>query len=234
MGSAMDKLEKYLLERGSEAEADTRLLRQVAYARLQDAIKHASLEPGEPLSETRISRALGISRTPVREALQQLAQEGLVNIIPGRAVTVAAPSIQEVLEAVHVCELLEPELVRLAAESLSDGARAIIKAALQEMEQAAQVGNRSAWSKADTTFHETLSHFCPNRLLGLLVLQARNRVQHAAMDEQTTDPRMAEYTQEHKAVIQAILAHDARTAERLTREHIRQLRQSMFKRLARY
>jgi GntR family transcriptional regulator, rspAB operon transcriptional repressor len=234
MGSAMEKLEKYLLERGNQAETDTRLLREVAYDRLQDAIKHASLEPGEPLSETRISKALGISRTPVREALQQLAQEGLVNIIPGRAVTVAAPSIQEVLEAVHVRELLEPELVRLAAESLSAGAREIIKAALQEMEQAAQMGDRSAWSKADTTFHEALSHFCPNRLLGLLVLQARNRVQHTAIAEQTTDPRIAEYTQEHKAVIEAILTHDARTAERLTREHIRQLRQSMFKRLTRH
>lgn len=103
----MEKLEKYLLEMDKVDEADSRLLRQIAYERLQDAIRHADLQPGEPLSETRISKALGISRTPVREALQQLAQEGLVQIIPGRAVTVAAPSMQEVLDAVHVRQLLE-------------------------------------------------------------------------------------------------------------------------------
>ena len=89
----MDKLEQYLAEMGQITESDSRLLRQIAYERLHEAIKHAQLEPGEPLSETRISKALGISRTPVREALQQLVREGLLQVIPGRAITVAAPSV---------------------------------------------------------------------------------------------------------------------------------------------
>ncbi len=230
----MDKLEKYLSEMDKIDEADTRLLRQVAYERLQDGIRHANLEPGEPLSETRISKALGISRTPVREALQQLAQEGLVQIIPGRAITVAAPSIQEVLEVVHVRELLEPELARLAAEALPEEAREIVRAALDRMEEAAAAGDRSAWSKADTVYHETISHFCPNRLLGQLVLQARNRVHYTAIDEHTTDNRIVACTIEHKEVIEAILAHDAVKAEQLMREHIQQLRSSMFRRLVRF
>ena len=234
MSDAMDKLEKYLLDMGQIDEADTRLLRQIAYDRLHDGIKHASLEPGQPLSETRISKALGISRTPVREAVQQLAQEGLVQIIPGRAITVAAPSIQEVLEAVHIRELLEPEMARLAAESLPEGAREIISNALREMEHAAGNGERLTWSKADTIFHETLSNFCPNRLLGQLVLQTRNRVHYTAIDEQTSDNRIVECTNEHKQVIEAILSRDGETAERQMRKHIQQLRHSMFRRLIRY
>jgi DNA-binding GntR family transcriptional regulator len=229
----MDKLEKYLYKLGKIDEADTRLLRQVAYERLQDGIKHAKLEPGEPLSETRISRALGISRTPVREAIQQLAQEGLVQIIPGRAITVASPSIQEVLDAVHVRELLEPELGRLAAEALPEGAREIIRNAVRDMEQAAETGDRLAWSKSDTIIHETLSNFCPNRLLGQIVLQARNRVHSTAIDDQTTENRILACTLEHKEVIQAILAHDVARAEQLMREHIHNLRHSLFRRLIR-
>jgi DNA-binding GntR family transcriptional regulator len=234
MSGAMDKLEKYLLEMDKVDGADSRLLRQVAYDRLQQAIRHANLEAGDPLSETRISKALGISRTPVREALQQLAQEGLVQIIPGRAITVAAPSIQEVLEVVHVRELLEPELIRLAAEALPIEAQEILQSTLRDMEQAAASGDRTAWSRADNLFHETLSNYWPNRLLGQLVLQARNRVHSTAIDEQTTDSRIIECTAEHQQVVEAIIAHDPETAERLMREHIMQLRHSMFKRLVRY
>jgi len=234
MSEAMDKLEKYLLEKGELDGSDTRLLRQVAYDRLQDAIRNSDLQPGEALSETRISKAMGISRTPVREALQQLASEGVVQIIPGRAITVAAPSVQEVLEIVHIRELLEPELVRLAAEALPAEALEILQQAMIEMEQAAQSANRAAWSKADTVFHETLSNFCPNRLLGQLVLQARNRAHHTAIDEQTTDSRILECTKEHRQVVDAVINRNAETAENLMREHIKMLRQSMFRRLVRY
>lgn len=230
----MDKLEKYLANMKPVDGTDSRLLREIAYDRLQEAIRNADVEPGAPLSETRLSKALGISRTPVREALQQLSQEGLVNIIPGRAITVAAPSIQEVLEIVHIRELLEPELVRLAAEALPAEALQTLDQTMQNMERAAETGDRSAWSRADTVFHETLSNFCPNRLLGQLVLQARNRAHHTAIDEQTTDARIMACTTEHRQVVDAILNREAEVAEKLMREHIRQLRQSMFKRLVRY
>ena len=96
------------------------LLRDIAYQRIKDAIRTAELRPGQPLTETGLSKMLGISRTPVREALRALAQEGLVQIIPGRAVTVAAPSFNEVMDAIHVRYLLEPEVTRLATKALTD------------------------------------------------------------------------------------------------------------------
>jgi len=223
----MDNLEKYLLEMDRVHETDSRLLSQIAYERLKDAIKHANLLSGEPLSEVRISKALGISRTPVREAIHQLAQDGLVQVIPGRAVTVAAPSIQEVLDALHVRELLEPELARLVATTLPDQGIKILKESVQQMEIAAEAGDQLAWSKADTVWHETLSNFCPNQLLGQLVLQARNRVLGTVRAN-----RMWSYlvkgTEEHKEISQAIFDHDDETAERLTREHLQLVRQKLF------
>lgn len=234
MANGMDKLEQYILEMDKIDESDTRLLRQVAYERLQEALTHANLEPGDPLSETRISKALGISRTPVREALQQLAQEGLVQIIPGRAITVAAPSMQDIFDAIHVRELLEPEVVRLAAEAMPPKEREALRDLTEAMEQAARAGDRANWSKIDMKWHEILNSSCPNRLLGQMAMQARNRIYKVGADNHVTDQYLIDGTLEHKQVVEAILSGDGKTAEQLMREHIRSVRENMFKRLARY
>ena len=125
MSDSMNKLESFILENGPIETTDSPLLHQVAYERLKNAVKLAELQPGDLLSEGRIAKALGISRTPVREAVRRLAQEGLLQVIPGRAIAVAAPSIQDVLDALHIRELLEPELIRLAVEGLPENARII-------------------------------------------------------------------------------------------------------------
>jgi DNA-binding GntR family transcriptional regulator len=234
MLDAMDKIEQYFAEQGRVSETDSRLLREIAYERIQQAIRNAGVEPGDPLSETRLSRALGISRTPIREALQRLAREGLLQIIPGRAITVTAPSMQEVLDAVHVRELLEPEVVRLAAEALSASARKMLQNLTCEMERAAQAGDRPAWSKADIKWHEVLCQSCPNRLLGELVMQARNRMVHKGADDHVSDQYLIDGTAEHKNVVEAILAGDGEQAEARMLSHIRGLRENMFKRLARF
>jgi DNA-binding GntR family transcriptional regulator len=234
MAGAMEKLEKYLAEYDKADNGDSRLLREVAYERLQDAILHAGLQPGDPLSETRISKALGISRTPVREALQQLAQDGLLQIIPGRAITVAAPSMQEVFDALHVRELLEPEVIRMAAESLPAYEREALQHLTGEMEQAARAGDRRNWSKLDIKWHEILCNSCPNHLLGQLVIQARNRIYSKGADEHVTDQFLIHGTLEHKEIVEAIVTRDSEKAQQLMLEHLRHVRDNMFKRLGRY
>jgi len=231
----MDQLERYLSTHAAASTdgSSSRLLREVAYERLKDAIRHADLQPGEPLPENRLSRLLGISRTPVREALQQLAQEGLVQIIPGRVVTVAAHSVQEVLNVVHMRSLLEPELVRLATEAISEEALKNLWQALLDMETAIEHDDKEGWSKADTCYHETLGKACPNDLLSEMTLQMRNRVHHlASVDSQTNPARLAACTSEHREIVEAIAARDSQTAEIAMRGHINKLRQSLFNRLS--
>ena len=234
MADSMEKLEEYLATMPPPEANDSRLLREVAYDRLVDAIRNAGLHPGEPLSENRLSKALGISRTPVREALQQLAQEGIVQIIPGRAITVAAPSMQDVLDALHVRELLEPEVVRLAAEALPSREKETFLQLTITMDQAARARDRPTWSKTDIEWHQILCDYCPNRLLGQMVMQARNRMQNKGSDEHVTDQYLIDGTHEHRTIVDAILAGDGQAAERLMAEHIRQVRANTFSRLARY
>jgi DNA-binding GntR family transcriptional regulator len=207
------------------------LLRGVAYERLKNAIQDGEFQPGEPLSETRLSQALQISRTPVREALQQLAQEGLVQIMPNRAVTVASPSMQEVLNVLHVRSLLEPEIVRLVAETVTDETIKVLRKSVADMDSAVQKADRSAWARADNVYHETLSDVCPNTLLGQLGLQMRNRIQFLATDMQTTPARLLACTEEHRAIVQAIADRNVQAAQEATLAHIHELRASFFKRL---
>lgn len=231
----MDTLEQYLISQTEDAlKTQNRLLREVAYERLKDAIQHADLQPGLPLSETQLSKYLGISRTPVREALQQLAQEGLVQIIPGRAVTIASRSIAEVLNAVHIRSLLEPELARLAAESATAGQVELLQQTVEEMAAAAHSNDQATWSRVNTRYHELMSEACPNQLLGELVLQMCNRVHHLAdIDSQTNPARITACTQEHQRIVEAIAARNPQLAEQAMHDHIRELRESLFNRLSR-
>ena len=229
----MDKLQYYFDNQPDDIKNNaTRLRRVVAYERLKDAIQNAAVEPGEPLTETRLSELLGISRTPVREALQQLAQEGLVQVIPGRAITVAEHSAQDILDVVHLRSLLEPELVRLATEAASHSEIERLKRSVAEMQAAIETGDHTAWSRSDSVFHEVLGEACPNELLCEVVLQMRNRVhQIANIDSQPNPARLAECTVEHVEIIEAMATRDSAAAADAMRNHIDKLRESLLSRL---
>jgi DNA-binding GntR family transcriptional regulator len=230
----MDELERYLSKQTNlNSGEQPRLLRKFAYESLKDAIRHTDVPSGYPLSETRISKILGVSRTPVREALQQLSQEGLVQVIPGRAVTVASRSIRDVLNVVHVRLLLEPEMMRLVTDTISPTQLDTLIKAQAGMEKALAAGNQEDWSEADTVYHETLSQACPNQLLGEIVVQMRNRVHHLAnVDSQTNPNRLQACTAEHREIVDAVAAKNGQAAADAMRSHINQLQQSLFNRLS--
>lgn len=229
----MDKLEQYLIRHQSDyPDSDSQLLRDIAYERLKDALSHADLDPGEPLSENRVSKALGISRTPVREAFQMLSSDGLVEVIPGRAVRVATRNFRDVVEGLHVRSLLEPELVRLTTEVISAEHLALLWQSQVEMEAAVIEGDRRAWSIADTVWHETLCASCPNQLLGELVMRMRNRVhRYTAIDHQITLEQLRNGTAGHREILEVIAARDGEAAERMMRDHVEGLRQNLFSQL---
>ncbi|MEA3334984.1 MAG: GntR family transcriptional regulator [Chloroflexota bacterium] len=217
----------------TENTADSSLLlRDLAYQHIKDAIQQSDVQPGEPISETRLSSELGISRTPVREALQILAQEGLIQIIPGRAITVAAPSLRDVQDAIHVRFLLEPELARLAARNISEEQLQTLAAAQQELERAVAEQNRVTWTRVDNVWHETISAACPNKLLGDLALQIRNRVSFLSIDAQGNWDRLASCTAEHREIVEMIAAGDSEGAEEAASAHLGNYRENIFQRLS--
>lgn len=226
----MDKLENYLLTQGEIQNTGDRFLRQIVYDRLYDAIRNTHLQAGDALSEPRIAKALGISRTPVREALHLLTQEGLLEVIPGRAVLVASPSIRNIFDALQLRELLEPEMMKAVALNMSDEDIQTLQQITATMEHAARAGDRPGWSRADNQWHELMSRACPNRLLGDTVLQTRNRIFITAADENVTDQYLIDGTQEHQKIVAAIEARDGELARQITLNHIKNLKADMIKR----
>lgn len=233
MNDVRHQIELYLQQHSPEFSDEKVLLSEVAYKRLYDALRNLELAPGEPLSTVWLSKVLGISRTPVRDALQQLAADGLVQIIQGQAVTIAARSPQEVFDALHVRELLEPESVRLCATDLPEVTKTRLNDLMSVMVSAAKEGDRSMWSKADQEWHEILCTQCPNKLLGQMVLQARHRMYHRGSDENVPARYLVQGTREHQKVQKAIIAGDGDGAARLMREHLNELKENMFRRYIR-
>ncbi|MFK7847168.1 MAG: GntR family transcriptional regulator [Rhodothermales bacterium] len=225
------ELIKRMAKKESVIGAEKPLLREVAYDRLKKSIQVGELLPGEPLYELHLSELLQISRTPVREALQQLVLEGLVKNMPNRAMMVATPSLEELLNVLHIRSLIDPEVVRLVAESVNKEVVDLLNQAVEDMQRAAKKDDRVAWAKADNIFHETLSTACPNQLLGRMGLQMRNRTQLVSTDAQTTSKRLCDCTNEHLEIVKAIELRDTIAAQKAMQDHIHHLRESFFKRL---
>lgn len=229
----MDALERYISNNKPDfSEADSLLLREIAYERLKDAIRNANLPPGEPLSENRLSKVLGISRTPVREALQKLSQEGLVEIIPGRAVRIANRSFKDVVDVLYIRILLEPGMMRLVAENISNEQIDLLWNCIVHMEGAVENKDRSGWARADTVWHETISDACPNQLLGEMALQMRNRIhQYANVENELKIQQLKNGTAEHREITKAVASHDGEKAEQIMRDHLVSLRENLFDQL---
>jgi DNA-binding GntR family transcriptional regulator len=100
------------------------------------------------------------------------------------------------------------------------------------MEAAIRQDNYAAWSQADSVFHETMRLACPNRLMGDVIVQMRNRVHHLANTDSKYHPaRLSACTAEHREIVDTIAARDGLAAEQLMRQHILLLRESMLSRL---
>ncbi|MBV1797036.1 GntR family transcriptional regulator [Siccirubricoccus sp. G192] len=150
------------------AEAEEPLTER-AYRALEEAIVTLALEPGEVVSEAQLSNRLGIGRTPIREALQRLARERLVRILPRRGIVVAAVEVREQLRLLEVRREIERMCASAAARRADAAQRARFRAIAEGMDQAVATNDETGFLRQD-------------RALNLLVLEAaRNEFAAAAM-----------------------------------------------------
>ncbi|WP_182902655.1 GntR family transcriptional regulator [Microbispora sp. H10830] len=186
---------------------------------IRTAILSGRLAQGETLVERRLAERLGVSKTPVREALIGLAATGLVVIGPNRGVTVRVVGRADLRKAYEVRLLLEPWAIGRTAASgpAADGARA----ALAEARALLAGTDTAALSLANRRFHRELYARCGNELV---VAQLDTVQDLAALGSVTVlwrdRPTWPEEHEEHEAVLAAVEAGDAALAERLTRRHI--------------
>ncbi|WP_287370368.1 GntR family transcriptional regulator [Oceanithermus sp.] len=205
------------------------LVREAAYERLKRRILEGVLRPGARLSEPALAQALGVSRTPVREALQRLAQEGLVELRPGRGARVRVLSPREVEEVYEVRALIEGEAAARAAGRCDEAGLHRLEAALDALETA-DPDDYAAQIAADERFHALLVAAGGNRVLeqvfhDLDAALALTR-QFSRDLNQTPETRA-----QHRAIVAAIRAGDAAAARAAAEAHVQAFKATVARRI---
>jgi DNA-binding GntR family transcriptional regulator len=197
-------------------------LRLLAYEAIKERISEGDLLPGTALSESEWAEELHISRTPVREAVQMLAQEGLVEVLPKRGTLVARLSVRDVRESFEIREAIEGYAARLAAERRTDEQLAAMRDAL---------GNSADPYNRGASFHELVVEAADNTYLMQSFTSAEGRIDLASRlaAKGTTTPHTPGST--HEAVLRAIEAGDADGAESAMRRHLEEHAASLIARL---
>lgn len=206
------------------------LVRELVYDHLHHEILTGALVPGHWLKEQDVAERLGVSRTPIREAVMRLAQEGLLEAFPNYGVRVRTLTAKDGLDAYAVREVLEGMAARLCAERRDpDVARRIFEA-LVIMEEAARNGDHSAQIKADTGFHTTIAE-CSDNVMLVEALRALGgkvtQIKVVTRDQNSTELSFAQ----HRAIHEAIEEHQPDAAEAAMRMHIQTFRKVIAERM---
>lgn len=188
-----------------------------AYRRILDEVRLGRLLPGDRLRETELADSLGVSRTPVREAIRQLESDGIVTHAPRQGATIRTLDYAEVVELYEMRAVLEGTAARLAARAASGVELDELRAINAEL---ATAGSGPEAARLNRLFHATLLDIAKNRFLG----QAMRTLQRALMilgpttlsDAGRSDAAVGE----HAAVLDALDARDGEAAEHAMRAHI--------------
>jgi DNA-binding GntR family transcriptional regulator len=202
-------------------------LRDQVYQELRRAILSGPISPGSVLVQEQLAEQLGISRTPVRDALDRLANEGLVIRSNGGRVQVAPLSIAELREKYEVRQALEGLALRLAAEHLDEGAMAKLEALIQTMRVAAERHDHPLVTEAGNKFHDTIIAACSNKYLIQLLTSLNDSIRRYRQLAADLPGRAAENIQEHEQIYLAMAMGDFVLAEQRMEHHIAHSQQSL-------
>ena len=195
-------------------------LRDVVYKKLRRAILLEELKAGERLREIHLADKLGVSRTPIREAIRKLELEGLVIMIPRRGTIVAEiteKSVKEVLEVRRVLDMLSAEL---ACERIGDAGKEALKKACQEFEEATKSGDLREIAQKDVALHSIIVEATGNGVLRQMLGNLSEQMYRYRVKYLKDDSRYQILLKEHQGIYESIIAGDKETASRLAKEHI--------------
>lgn len=192
----------------------------LAYERIRQRILDNEWPPGHRALEQEVALALGMSRTPVREALVRLQNDGLVEVVPRhgmRVLPVSPTDMREIYEILTALECMAAELV--AQRKPSDDELAPLVKATQDMDAALAADDLDAWAAADERFHANLIELAGNRQLAATVWNYWDRAHRARMFSLRLRPKPVNSTQEHMALVDKLRAGDAKGAADINRAH---------------
>ena len=203
------------------------LLNQKAYRALKRAIIQGDLTPNSKLILSEIAKSLGISNTPIREAINKLASEGLVKIIPNKGIIVKEINIDDFQEILQIRAFLDGLIAKLASEKITDKEIDDMMEILHKMEQCVKEDDRLTYNDLDIKFHDFLLSIAGNNTLkeiynNLIVHGHRFRLRTLKIPD-----RMGKSLKEHLKIALRIKERNPDEANRASQEHIESILRSI-------
>ena len=195
-------------------------LRDVVFNTLRQAILKGELKPGERLLEIALAERLGVSRTPVREAMRKLEQEGLVVMIPRRGAQVASITEKDLNDVLEVRIALENVAIEKACARMTEEEMRRLWLAAKEFEHTIAEGNLVKLAEADVAFHEVIYKSSDNRRLNQVLNNLREQIYRYRVEYLKEDESRNRLVKEHEKITRAIKERDVKAAQELSFEHL--------------
>ncbi|MEW5761834.1 MAG: GntR family transcriptional regulator [Bacillota bacterium] len=195
-------------------------LRELVFESLREAIIQGRLKPGERLMELTLAEELGVSRTPVREAIRKLELEGFVVMVPRKGAYVSGITEKDINDVFEVRAALEALAAGLAAERITEEELDDLERSLVRFAEASQAGDIEAVVEHDTQFHDLIYRASRNQRLVQIVSNLQDHIQRLRLATLSRPGRTRRAVEEHKNIVEAIAERNVELAQQLAREHI--------------
>lgn len=195
-------------------------LRDVVFQTLRQAILRGELKPGERLMEIQLSNKLGVSRTPIREAIRKLELEGLVVVVPRKGAEVAEIKEKSLRDVLEVRKALEELSVTLACERISPDMIKELELAAAEFKKVSKSEDVTKIAQADVHFHDIIYKASDNQKLTQLLSNLSEQMYRYRVEYLKNPKVYGQLTREHEEIINHIRRHEKEEAVKIVCEHI--------------
>lgn len=208
---------------------DYKPLREVIFNTLREAIIVGELKPGERLMEVQLAEKMGVSRTPVREAIRKLELEGLVEMLPRKGAHVADLSAKDIMDVLEVRATLDGLATYLAAKRITDEELKELKHVLTQFSNYVEKDNLQGSIKKDVEFHDIIYRSSRNDKLIQIANNLREQVQRFRIIYIKDYGSARDLVKEHTEILEALTARDGEAARLSAEKHIRNQEETIIK-----
>lgn len=195
-------------------------LRDVVFKTLRQAILTGELKPGERLMEIHLANRLGVSRTPIREAIRKLELEGLVTMIPRRGAEVANITEKNLKDVLEVRRALDALAVELACDRISESEKKSLREACERFESATEMKDVTRIAMEDVKLHDIIVAAAGNEKLAQLVGKMSEQMYRYRLEYVKDPATHGQLIEEHRIIYESIVHKDKKTAAQAVKTHI--------------
>lgn len=194
--------------------------RELVFRKLREAILAGRFEPGQRLRERELVNRMGVSRTPIREALRRLELEGLVTTIPYKGPVITAPTLESARQLYETRAVLEGQAIALFTMRTDGTGVERLRAAIKDAGRALTRRNPAGVLASNNAFHDEIAAGCGNALLQTLIANLRDRIVLLRVESLSYPGRRSRSISEHRAIVRMVERGNAAGARALVEQHI--------------